>query len=42
MFDYDFTDLETETHDKHVKKNEMIREILDFKGVAWKDEEMEL
>lgn len=42
MFDYDFTEVEQQTHKEVMERNEELREILDFKGVAHFDEEQDL
>jgi len=39
VFDYDFTEVEQQTHKEVMERNEELREILDFKGVAHFDEE---
>ena len=39
VFDYDFTTLEKEAHDKYCAKQDDIKEILDFKGVEFTHDE---
>ena len=39
VFDYDFTEAEQKSHERQVKHNEDMKEILEFKGVAHVDEE---
>ena len=42
VFDYDFTEVEQKSQKEHTERNEELREILEFKGVAHFDEEMDL
>ena len=39
MFNYDFTELEAKSHEEYVKKQDDIKEILDFKGIEFEHEE---
>ena len=42
VFDYDFTDVEAKNHEDYVKKQDDIKEILDFKGIEFNHEESQL
>ena len=42
VFDYDFTEVEAKTHKQYLDRNEMLSEVMEFKGVQYNDEEKAL